>query len=139
MLYHKIIHTETELPVVAKEFLEVLGSHKHFAFYAQMGAGKTTFIKELCKQLDVLDATTSPSFSIVNEYLTADDETIYHIDLYRLKHAEEALDIGMEEILYSDAYVFMEWPQIIESMLPDTFRKVEIRMGDGDKREIKVS
>ena len=106
---------------------------KHvFAFYGQMGAGKTTFIKQLCKDMGVLDVVNSPTFAIVNvyEWPNSDNavlnEDIYHFDCYRLKNLQEALDLGAEEYLYSGCYCFIEWPEMIEELLPEETVKVKI-------------
>jgi tRNA threonylcarbamoyladenosine biosynthesis protein TsaE len=106
------------LPSAAKQLLEQFPSSRIFAFHGNLGAGKTTFIKALCKQLGVKDAMSSPSFSIINEYETGTGDLVYHFDLYRLKSAEEAFDTGMEDYLYCDNYCFIEWPERAEEILP---------------------
>jgi len=94
-----------------------------FALYGSMGAGKTTFIKAICSVLGVADIVQSPTFSIVNEYKTVAGDSIYHFDFYRIRKTEEAFDIGYEDYLYSGTYCFMEWPEMIETLLPvDTVR-----------------
>lgn len=104
---------------VATEFLNEYPSHKILAFRGEMGVGKTTFIKALCDALGVSDTVNSPSFAIINEYESAAGDKIYHFDFYRLKTIEEAYDMGYEDYLYSGNYCFMEWPDKIESLLPD--------------------
>ncbi|MBS1645760.1 MAG: tRNA (adenosine(37)-N6)-threonylcarbamoyltransferase complex ATPase subunit type 1 TsaE [Bacteroidetes bacterium] len=108
-------------------------------FKGEMGSGKTTFIKELCKQLGVKETMSSPSFSIVNEYQSGSKEKIYHIDLYRLTSIEECLDIGIEEYLYSRNYCFIEWPQLIEPILPTVFFTVSIKKEQDHTRTLLFS
>ena len=93
----------------AREFIQHIGEHRVFAFYGEMGAGKTTFIKAICEELGVEDVITSPTFAIVNEY-TSSDGPIYHFDFYRIKKLEEVYDMGFEDYFYSGALCFIEWP-----------------------------
>jgi tRNA threonylcarbamoyladenosine biosynthesis protein TsaE len=104
-----------------------MGDHRVFAFYGKMGAGKTTFVKAVCEELGVGDVITSPTFAIVNEY-TIDQSplTIYHFDFYRIKKLEEVYDMGYEDYFYSGALCFIEWPELIEELLPDTALRVSI-------------
>ena len=113
-----ICNNISEIPKLAKQVLATIQNNKIILFYGEMGAGKTTLITEMCKQLGVEDAISSPTFSIVNEYLGADNQTIYHFDFYRIESEEEAYDFGYEDYLYSGAYCFIEWPQKIENLLP---------------------
>lgn len=108
-------------------------------FIGQMGAGKTTLIKAICKAMQVLDEVNSPTFSIVNEYLTAEDETVYHFDFYRLEEEEEALNIGVEEYFYSGNICMIEWPERIEGLLPDTFLRIDISENEDQSRTIKLT
>lgn len=103
---------------MAREFLDVFGEKRVFAFHGEMGTGKTTFIKALCKVLGSKDALGSPTFSIVNEYRSGKGDPIYHIDLYRVETLREALDLGLTEYLESGHYCFVEWPQIAEELMP---------------------
>ena len=124
-----------ELPALAKGILQFAGGRKVFAFEADMGAGKTTLIKEICRQLGSQDSFSSPTFSIVNEYaIPGTVERIYHIDLYRLKTIEEALEIGMEEYLSGNDYCFIEWPQLIERLLPPGIARVSIDVVNQSER-----
>ena len=112
--------------VTAKKFIANMGTGKVFAFYGKMGAGKTTFIKAICEELGVNDVITSPTFAIVNEY-TADNETpIYHFDFYRIKKLEEVYDMGYEDYFYSGNLCLLEWPELIEDILPGDVTKVTI-------------
>jgi len=127
----------TELPNVAKQLIELFEKSKVVLFYGHMGAGKTTFINVLCKELGILDESSSPTFSIVNEYLTEAGETIYHFDFYRLKSEIEAYDLGYEDYLYSGYLCLIEWPEKIASLLPEDVIEFHID-GMGDLREIKM-
>ena len=119
----------------AREFINNIGSHKVFAFYGKMGAGKTTFIKAICEELGVDDVITSPTFSIINEY-SGKDETIYHFDFYRIKKLEEVYDMGYEDYFYSGALCFIEWPELIEEVLPEDAVKVQITEKEDGTRAI---
>lgn len=130
------VNTLEKLPAAASAFITAFNGKKVFLFEAQMGAGKTTFIKELCRVLGVVDNMSSPTYSIVNEYTGAID-TIYHFDLYRVKNLNECLDIGMEEYLYSGNYCFIEWPEIANSLYPEDAVKVTIRI-ENEKRIIEA-
>jgi tRNA threonylcarbamoyladenosine biosynthesis protein TsaE len=107
----------SDLEVIAKELLSTAKEYKVFCFKGDLGAGKTTFIKTICKQLGVVDDVTSPTFSIVNEYMTVQNEPVYHFDFYRLKKEEEALDLGYEQYFFSSYYCFVEWPEKIAGLL----------------------
>ncbi len=108
------------------------------AFYAEMGVGKTTFIKALCDVLQVVDTINSPTFAIVNEYSTANDGMVYHFDFYRIKELREAVDFGAEEYFYSGNTCLIEWPEMVEPLLPDDCLKVNIKLLDNGEREITV-
>ncbi|GAA0720518.1 tRNA (adenosine(37)-N6)-threonylcarbamoyltransferase complex ATPase subunit type 1 TsaE [Aquimarina litoralis] len=128
----KIIYTLEELSKTAEEIIEN-ATHKTLLFDAEMGVGKTTLIKEICKQLGVVDTISSPTYSLVNEYQGKED-TIYHFDFYRIKQEEEAYDIGFEEYLDSNAWLFIEWPEKIANLLPNDSVKVKIELQDDGKR-----
>ena len=104
-----------------------------------MGAGKTTFIKALCRELGSTDPITSPTFALVNEYSTATNERIFHFDFYRIKSIEEALDIGFDDYIYSGKYCFMEWPENVEALLPDHLVEVKIEVQGQTVREITAN
>lgn len=128
-----------ELEWVSKKLIREFGHNKTWLFEGEMGAGKTTLIKQICKQLGVVDTVTSPTFSIVNEYLTQDGDTIYHFDFYRLKHETEALDIGVDEYFNSNCLCFIEWPSKITDLLPSNTIKVEIDIVENDRRKIFIA
>lgn len=111
---------------VSKALLSFTADSNVVAFYGAMGAGKTTFIKHFCAELGVLDEVNSPTFSLVNEYLTSAEEPVYHFDFYRIKSVEEAFDIGYEHYFYSPFLCLIEWPEKIEQLLPESFVKVTI-------------
>jgi tRNA threonylcarbamoyladenosine biosynthesis protein TsaE len=127
----------SDLPEIAEELLKN-SSSKIILFYGEMGAGKTTFIKQICKKLGVADTISSPTFSIVNEYLTSSGEIVYHFDFYRLNNESEALDIGVEEYFYSGNLCLIEWPEKINSLLPDNAIKVYLSENTKDTRNIKI-
>jgi len=118
----------------AKQFVDAMGDNTVFAFYGKMGAGKTTFIKAVCETLGVRDVINSPTFAIVNEYLDGQGNPIYHFDFYRIKKEQEVLDIGYEDYVYSGNVCFMEWPELIEDLLPEDAVKVTIEeQADGTR------
>ena len=126
-----------DLDRAAKAFLEAIGDNTLVAFYAPMGAGKTTFTTALCKALGVReDAISSPPFAIVNEYRGGAGEPIYHFDFYRIERPEEALDIGLYDYLDSGALCLMEWPENIEDLLPEETLKVHIRVNPDNSRTL---
>ena len=123
-----------DMKKAAAEFVAAMDGRKVFAFYGKMGAGKTTFIKAVCEELGVQDVINSPTFAIVNEYVDGKGDPIYHFDFYRIKHQREALDIGYEDYVDSGYVCFMEWPELIEDLLPDEAVKVTIEEEDGGRR-----
>ena len=110
----------------AREFIQHIGDHRVFAFYGKMGAGKTTFVKAICEELGVEDVITSPTFAIVNEYTDGNGQPVFHFDFYRIKKLEEVYDMGYEDYFYSGALCFIEWPELIEEILPDDAVRVSI-------------
>lgn len=132
-----LVNSTDDLSAAAQWLLNQKPNSKIFLFHGQMGAGKTTFIKAICEQLNVEDSTSSPTFSIVNEYQSTNGK-IYHFDFYRLKDEQEAYDLGYEEYFYSDAYCFIEWPEKIPSIIPLDAINIEIEVIDSQSRNIKI-
>ena len=127
----------------ARQFIDNIGDHRVFAFYGKMGAGKTTFIKAICEELGVEDIITSPTFAIVNEYtshasLLTPHDSIFHFDFYRIKKLEEVYDMGFEDYFYSGSLCFIEWPELIEEVLPDDAVKVTIEENADGTRSVKL-
>lgn len=119
----------------ARAFLDATQGHTVFAFYGAMGAGKTSFIKAICEELGVQDVITSPTFAIVNEYALPDGDAVFHFDFYRINKMEEAYDLGYEEYFYSGHFCFIEWPEKIDSLLPENCTKVHIEeLQDGSRK-----
>ena len=110
----------------AREFIKQIGDRHVFAFYGKMGAGKTTFVKAICEELGVEDVITSPTFAIINEYTTGEGDSLFHFDFYRIKKLEEVYDMGYEDYFYSGALCIIEWPELIEDILPDDAVHVSI-------------
>jgi tRNA threonylcarbamoyladenosine biosynthesis protein TsaE len=135
---HKIIIKDlADLEWAAKEFLKEIGDRKIIAFYAPMGAGKTTFTTAICQQLGVKeDAISSPTFAIINEYKAGDGESVYHFDFYRINKTSEALDIGFYDYIDSGCLCIMEWPENIEDILPEETLKVSIKVQPDESRVV---
>ena len=129
-----IIRDKIYLHKSAKKFLNLTSGKKIFAFSGSMGTGKTTIIKAICEVLGAKDIVTSPTFTIVNEYRTITGESIYHIDFYRIKKTEEVFDFGIEEYFESNSYCFMEWPELVEGILPPSTVKVRITVDENEQR-----
>ena len=126
MKHEVIIRDTADLDRAAAEFLDKIGDNTLVAFFAPMGAGKTTFTTALCKALGVTDPVGSPTFAIVNEYLRADGDYMYHFDFYRINKLSEAIEIGLDDYLYSGCLCIMEWPENVEELLPDETLRVNI-------------
>lgn len=133
----ELTFTLRELPEVAEKVLTGASS-KTLLFYGDMGTGKTTLIKEIAKNLGVADAVNSPTFSIVNEHLL-DNEKLYHYDFYRLESLDEALDIGIEDYLYSGHWNFVEWPEKVEDLLPGESTKIELIKNENGSRTLSIT
>ena len=132
------IQSLDQIHEAARQFVEAMGDNTVFAFYGKMGAGKTTFIKAVCEELGVSDVITSPTFAIVNEYTSeTTGDTIYHFDFYRIKKIEEVYDMGYEEYFYNNSICFIEWPELIEDLLPENTTKVTIEEQEDGSRVVK--
>jgi len=126
-----------ELPTIANTILNAFPDERIFLFYGDMGVGKTTFINALCEALDVQDHTSSPTFSIINEYASKHGP-LYHFDFYRLKNETEAFDMGYEEYFYSGNYCFVEWPEKIANLLPSSYVKIKMEVTENQNRFMTV-
>jgi tRNA threonylcarbamoyladenosine biosynthesis protein TsaE len=129
-----IINDKSHIRKCARRFLKLVPDRRIFAFHGVMGAGKTTIIKAMCEELGAKDIVTSPTFTIVNEYRTLTGESIYNIDFYRIRKTEEVFDFGLEEYFESGSYCFMEWPELIEEILPENIVHVRITVDENNRR-----
>lgn len=136
-LYH--CRSINELNGIASDILSRVPEPEVFALHGEMGSGKTTLIKELCAVLGVTDTVTSPTFSIINEYISEQRGPVYHFDVYRIKKVEEVMDIGYENYFYSGQYVFIEWPELITELLPEKHVYIKIRELEDGSREIRLN
>lgn len=127
------------LPKAAQEIIDLAsGQAKVWLFYGDMGAGKTTLIKSICEAWGVEDNVSSPTFALVNEYRTAEQQPLYHFDFYRINDEEEAWDIGTEDYFYSGHHCLVEWPERIEGLLPEEFIRIDIAVGADNSRSIYI-
>ena len=133
------INSISELADAANQILKEFATERVFAFYGKMGAGKTTFIKALCRKMGSIDNITSPTFALVNEYDTNGSNKIFHFDFYRIKNLEEAMDIGFDDYVYSGHYCFMEWPEKVEDLLPDQLVEIHIEELSPTARKITAT
>ncbi len=136
-----IIDSPSELGIVVEKMLSYAAERKKILLIGEIGAGKTTFTQAFCKHFEVEEKVTSPTFSLINEYTYQDAEKqkeafIYHLDLYRLNTIEEAIDIGIEDILYGPSYCLIEWPALIEPILPEEVVKISIEILENSRRKI---
>jgi len=132
-----VMNSLNDLEQCANDLLDTYKDKRVFAFFGEMGAGKTTFIKQLCIKLNVIDETNSPTFAIINEYATSGKEYVYHADFYRIKDEEEAFQTGCLEYFDSGSYCFIEWPEMLGSLLPEEAVKVRINL-DNNKRTLTI-
>jgi tRNA threonylcarbamoyladenosine biosynthesis protein TsaE len=133
-----LVKNESELPSAAKSLINFAGEVKVWIFKGEMGAGKTTFIRSICQELDVVENVSSPTFSIINEYSCKNGELVYHFDFYRIEKEQEAIDIGCEEYFYSGNICLVEWPEKILNLVPEP--KIEVTIvSDGVNRKITFS
>jgi tRNA threonylcarbamoyladenosine biosynthesis protein TsaE len=128
-----------QIQSAAQCFLNLTKGYSKFAFYGDMGSGKTTFIKALCKELGAVDTVTSPTFALINEYETSEGFLLYHLDLYRINSVEELFDLGYEDYFFGNNLIFIEWPEKAESILPDSFVKIYMEVAAKNKRVIKLN
>ncbi len=133
-----IVFSLDQIQEVAQQIL-ASNPKKIILFNGEMGVGKTTLIKQLCKSLGVQDATSSPTFSLVNEYYTSDNKIVYHFDFYRLNKETEALDMGVDDYLYSGNWCFIEWSEKIANLLPDDYSTINIKLLADGKRELELA
>jgi len=131
--------TVQDLKEISQHLIKDFGDNRVIAFYGEMGVGKTTLIKELCQLLGVEDDTNSPTFSVVNEYLTIKKDSVYHFDFYRIETEEEVFDLGYEDYFYSDSFCFIEWPEKIPNLLPENLIKVVLELDENLNRLIIVN
>ncbi len=132
-----IIRNLSDLPDAARQLLSTYADGRIFAFHGAMGAGKTTIIKALCEELGAADLVSSPTFTLVNEYITKNGAMIYHIDFYRIKKPEEIFDIGIEEYFSGTSYCFLEWPELAGRYLPESTVMLKINVADNGSRMIE--
>lgn len=126
------------IATAAKDFLQKIKENKLIAFHGDMGAGKTTFIKELCRQLQVTDIVSSPTYAIIHQYKTADEQRVYHLDLYRIKDEEEALMAGVEECFYSGNYCLVEWPEKAPGLFPKNTLHCYLSAAGNNERKLQI-
>lgn len=132
-----LVHSISELEPVCRELLRLSNSYSVFALYGSLGSGKTTLVQHICKMLGIPENVTSPTYSIINEHM-CNGKPLYHIDLYRLRSEEEAVQVGLEEYLFSGNLCFVEWPDHFENLLPEQHIKIFIRKLENDIRSIEV-
>ncbi len=135
----EIIFSLDEINKAAEQFLNTIAEKKVIALYGQMGSGKTTFVQAVCNLLHVNSNISSPTFSIINEYTTAERNKLYHLDLYRIKTEQEAINVGVEECFYSGNLCFVEWPEITPALLPSDTLHCYLSMEENDKRKLKFT
>lgn len=135
MLQLRIPGTDA-LENTARTLLDAFPEQKVFAFYGEMGAGKTTIIKAICRVLGVSDVTSSPTFGLIHEYRTGQGDSVFHFDFYRIETIEEVFDIGYEEYMYSGDYCFLEWPELVEDILPEEAVRLSLKVEENGTREL---
>ena len=131
-------YTFDNIDRAAADFLKSIDGHKVMAFHVEMGAGKTTFIKAICKQLHVTDSVSSPTYSIINQYKTSNGQAVYHLDLYRIKDEEEAVLAGVEDCFYSGNYCLVEWPEKTPSLLPEDTLHCYLSDSGNNERKLQI-
>ncbi len=134
-----VIKDKRYLPAAAGKLLKYAGKARIMGFYGSLGAGKTTIIKAVCKILGATDLVSSPTFTLVNEYRTRSGEPLYHIDFYRIKEKEEVFDLGIEEYFSGNSYCFLEWPELIEEILPPETLRIKITVDNLGERILDIN
>lgn len=134
-----IAHSLQELDTISKQLIKLFGTTKVILFKGEMGAGKTTLIKQLCKNLGIEDVTSSPTFSIVNEYLSNQNQKVYHFDFYRIDNEQEVMDLGYEDYFYDNSYCFIEWPEKIPNLIPEEHIVIIIKIDNENNRIISIA
>jgi tRNA threonylcarbamoyladenosine biosynthesis protein TsaE len=138
-MFSDTLTTLKDLEKAAKGLITLFSEQRVFAFYGKMGAGKTTFIQAICRELGTPDNVTSPTFALINEYKTPAGNSIFHFDFYRIKDIEEAFDLGYEDYFYSGDYCLIEWPEKIEPLLPENYVAVKIDVSANEERKITAT
>ena len=127
------ISEEAELPAIAPKIIQFAGDYRIWLLEGEMGAGKTTLTKAICQVLEVIDPVSSPTFSLINEYQTASEDTVYHFDFYRIESLKEAQDLGLDEYFYSGDLCIIEWPEMIDELIPEKYLKINIKFIDSNR------
>jgi tRNA threonylcarbamoyladenosine biosynthesis protein TsaE len=135
----ELIFNLEDIDTAARNFLDITRAYRVIALHGEMGAGKTTFVHALCGAMGVKDAISSPTFSIINEYMTAASQTIYHMDLYRIRDEQEAINAGVEDCLYSGHTCYVEWPEKAPGIFPDNTLHVIITAIAANTRKLKIN
>lgn len=135
-MFKALIGHKKDLKTAAEKLLSNYSGQRVFAFYGKMGAGKTTFIQAICKALGSDDNVTSPTFALINEYKTRSQQSIFHFDFYRIKNLEEVFDMGYEDYFYSGEYCLIEWPELVEPLLPENIIRIYIEVNNDETRTI---
>ena len=134
-----IAKTPEDLNSISKELIKLFNETKIILFKGEMGAGKTTLIKQICANLGVGDITSSPTFSIVNEYRANNNRAVYHFDFYRIENEQEVMDLGYEDYFYNGSYCFIEWPEKIPNLIPEQHLIINIKIDDANNRVISIA
>jgi tRNA threonylcarbamoyladenosine biosynthesis protein TsaE len=134
-----LIRNKKGIPAAVKKLMSFAEGRKIFAFFGAMGSGKTTIIKAICKHLGAVDMVSSPTFTLINEYISSEGRSLYHIDFYRIRKHDEVFDFGIEEYLSAGNYCFMEWPELVEDIIPENAVRVKIIAGNDQERKLIVS
>lgn len=137
-MFSERISSLDKLGEAAEKLIGAFPGERVFAFYGKMGAGKTTFIQAVCENLGSKDTVTSPTFALINEYYAGDQTSVYHFDFYRINDLEEVFDLGYEDYVYSGSYCLIEWPEMIEPLLPDSYVEVKIDVHENNTRIISA-